>query len=231
MPFTYRIISFDSEPQLYNIPFFFRRRYMKTDIIKVSSTLEGHEAAIETAERFSNYYNITGKSAMHIRLLTEEALSMFHGIMDDFSGFFWLEGSNTPNGMLCRICLSAEKQINREQESKLLSVSTSGQNVKGIMGKIRELFRHSLQADSSADEDFMRSMTDAWALSGTGGEAYWSLQAYRASISPKTKVEEWDELEKSIIAKLAGEVKVKLKSDVTEIIIEKPVCAGDIGHS
>ncbi len=201
---------------------------MKTDVIKVTDALEGQEAAAQAAEKFTAYNNITGKSAMHIRLLTEEMLSMIHGILDDFSGDFWLESEQTKKGLLCRICLSADKQINREQEKKILSVSSSGrnQNAKGIMGRIREMLRTSLQTESSTDEEYLRSMTDAWTNPGSTGDAYWSLQSYCRSLSPKAKTEEWDELEKSIIVKLADEVKVWLKSSVTEVVIEKLLPVG-----
>lgn len=196
---------------------------MKTDIIQVNSELEGHEAAVDAAERFSVYNNISGKEAMHIRLLTEETLSLVHGILDDFTGNFWLETEHTKKGLLCRLCLSADKLLNRDQESQFLSVSTSGrnENARGILGRIREVFRQSLQTESGTDDAFLQNMADAWAMNGTSGEAFWSLQSYRQSIAPKKESAEWDELEKSIIAKLADEVKVWLKSDVTEIAVEK----------
>lgn len=196
---------------------------MKTDVITINSVIEGHDAAMQTADKFSAYNGISGKNAMHIRLLTEEMISMVHGILDDFRGDFWLESIQTKNGLLCRICLSADKYLNKEQESKILSVSTSGKNqsVKGVLGKIRELFRQSLQAESFEDEQFLTNMSDTLGYTGMSDTSYWSLQAYRQSISPKSKPEEWDELERSIIAKLADEVKVWLRSDATEIVIEK----------
>ena len=57
---------------------------MKTDIITIYSDLKGREEAIDAAERFIAYNGIEGKAAMHIRLLTEEAVGMAHGIMDGF---------------------------------------------------------------------------------------------------------------------------------------------------
>ena len=203
---------------------------MKTDVIKITSDLDGHDAAEKEVERFIAYHGITGKNAMHLRLLTEETISMVHGIMDEFRGSFWLESEQTKKGLLCRICLSAEKQANKQQETQILSVATSGknENVKGIMGKIRELFRQSLQAESAEDEAYLQNMADAWLQNGTSGSgftasdtAYWSLQTYRQNVGPKIDSEEWDELEKSIIANFADEVKVWLKNDVTEIVIEK----------
>ena len=53
----------------------------------------------------------------------------------------------------------------------------------------------------------------------------WSLMNYRESLERENEpdTEEWDELEKSIIAKLADDVKVWLRSDTTEVVIEKTV--------
>ena len=200
---------------------------MKTDIIRINSDLQGHDAATHTAEKFAEYNDITGKTAMHIRLLTEETLSMVHGILDDFSGKFWLESEQTRKGMLCRICLSAEKQANKEQEAHILSVSSSGrnENVKGVMGRIRELFRRSLQCADAEEEEFLHKMNDTLGNSGfpSHDTNYWSLQVYRQEISAKkeTSQEEWDELEKSIITKLADDVKVWLNTDSTMLVIEK----------
>ncbi|MBR6419779.1 MAG: hypothetical protein IKS42_05570 [Oscillospiraceae bacterium] len=205
---------------------------MKTDVITLTDTLTGMDLAIEAEEKFAAYYGITGRNALHLRLLTEEAISMVHGIFDDFSGAFWLESEKTKNGLLCRVCLSAEKQANREQESHMLSVASSGKNesARGVMGKIRELFRRSLQPASEEDETYLRNMTDAWMSNGTGssgfaapGAAFWSLQTYRKNVTSRkdTDEEAWDELEKSIIAKIADEVKVWLEADTTRVVIEK----------
>ncbi len=205
---------------------------MKTDVITISSDLNGSDLALQTAEKFAAYHKITGKADMHLRLLTEETLSMVHGILDDFQGKFWLESEKTKQGMICRICLSADKQANQQQEAQILSVSTSGknENAKGVLGRIRELLRRSLQMPSEADEKYLRNMSDAWLNTGindfsAADSNYWSLQLYRKNLSPdeKSQKEEWDELEKSIIAKLADDVKVWLNSDSTTVVIEKSI--------
>lgn len=202
---------------------------MKTEEIKIDSELRGCEQAMKTTHKFAAYHEITGKDAMHLRLLTEETISMVHGILDDFTGRLWLESDQTKNGLVCRICLSAEKQANKEQETHILSVSTTGknENAKGIMGRIREMFRRSLQADSDADEEKLRSMADAWMDGGIPGAdyapsdaKYWSLQLYKKNLS-KGRAEDWDELEKSIISNLADDVKVWLYPDSTLIVVEK----------
>lgn len=56
----------------------------------------------------------------------------------------------------------------------------------------------------------------------SSGGQYWSLRSYRENLpDKKSAAEEWDELEKSIIATLADDVKVWLKSNTTEVVIEK----------
>ena len=70
-------------------------------------------------------------------------------------------------------------------------------------------------------------MADAWMDGGIPGadyapsdSKYWSLQLYKKNLE-QGKSEEWDELEKSIVAKLADDVKVWLNPDSTVIVVEK----------
>ena len=163
---------------------------MKTDVITIYGDLRGRDMAMKAAQKFAAYYDLTGNDAMHLRLLTEETISMIHGILDDFHGSLWLESEQTKNGLLCRVCLSTQKQANREQEAQILSVSTSGknENAKGVMGRIREIFRRSLQTDSEADEQFMQNINDAWMGMENGNSFsvadsnYWSLRMYRMNL-------------------------------------------------
>ena len=207
---------------------------MRTDIIRVYSDLNGSDKALNAAEKFAVYNELAGKNGMHLRLLTEETISMLHGIMDDFSGSFWIESEETKKGLLCRICLTIDRQANMEQEEHILSVASSGKNesTRGVVGKIRELIRRSIQSSSSEEEKELRNMSDAWLGMGTGtgssvsplqADNVWSLQLYRNNLAAqqKEKTQEWDELEKSIIAKLSDEVKVWLMPDETRIVVEK----------
>ena len=200
---------------------------MRTEKIKVDNSGQGLGSAMEEAEKFASALKLDKKSQLRLRLLTEEVISMIHGILDVFRGKFWLESEQTKKGLLCRICLLAEKQANQEQEAHFLSVSSSGknENAKGVMARIRELFRRSLQCADDEDEKFLLNMSDTFNSSGHTAHdtTYWSLQLYRQNVAEKKneRKEEWDELEKSIIAKLADEVRVWLKADATEIVVEK----------
>ena len=203
---------------------------MKTNVISIYGDLKGQSETMQEAERFSEYHHLTGRNAMYIRLLTEEAVSLVHGIIPDFKGRFWLESEQTEKKLLCRICVSADTTVTEGQEEELLSVSTSGKNedAKGILGKIRQLFRWSMQ-QTDAEAYAQSNIIGEWYQMGNYGThdvnkaVYWSLSNYRNTIedNPEENTEERDELEKSIIAKLSDEVKVGIRSDKAEVIIEK----------
>ena len=51
----------------------------------------------------------------------------------------------------------------------------------------------------------------------------WSLSAYREAVEEhrEAEPEKWDELEKSITAKLADDVKIFIRGNTVEMVIEK----------
>lgn len=203
---------------------------MNTDVIKIHSDLKGKDKVLKTADQFALYNDLTGKDAMYIRLLTEETVCMVHGILDDFEADFNMESEMTQKGLVCRIRLAAEKSVDMIQEDKLLSVASSGknENAKGIVGKIRELFRTSMQTPAITADQAGLAAIDSWYAVGIshGSPAdtnVWSLMAYRSYIEQTMEpdAQERDELEKSIIARIADDVKVWLKTNSTEIVVEK----------
>lgn len=203
---------------------------IKTDIVHINSRLDGKEEAVLTADEFNRYNHFTGKNALHIRLLTEELISMVHDIMDGFIGNLWLESHYTDDGVKCRICLSSQRVTDVQREKKLLSVATTGknENSRGILGKIREVLR--INAQYSDDSEFMNryAESNSWYSMGRSPEErikerYWSLKSYQNNLPADRSEapEEWDELERSIIAKLADDVEVWLTDETTEVVINK----------
>ena len=196
---------------------------MKTNVISITSDLAGRAEAMQEAERFSVYNGLTGKNAMHIRLLTEETISMVNGIVKDFEGDLWMESEPTPSGLLCRICVAANVSVSEGQEEQLLDIATSGKNTEavGILGKIRQLFRWSLQ-QTDTTSSLQANTLSSWYAMGVQDASYWSLRQYTQQLQQQQpEGEEWDELEKSIIAKLADEVRVGIRAERAEVVIEK----------
>ena len=64
---------------------------MKTDAIQITSKGAGMKSALEQAEKVAAYKGLSGKSALHLRLLTEEMMGMMRSITGEVSGVFWIE--------------------------------------------------------------------------------------------------------------------------------------------
>ena len=208
---------------------------MKTDVITIHSDTKGLDTALLEAERFAGYHRLTDTDTLHIRLLTEEAVSLIHGIIEEFYANFWIESEKIGDDLLCRIVVSAQTEVSAVQEEKLLSTASSGRNedAKGVLGMIRQLFRHIVQSDGTGD-DLDWQNDNPWYGMGTQDSRTqyrvasmamgWSLQAYRQSAQEHTGDRYdriMDELERSIIANLADDVKVGISSGRAQVTIEK----------
>lgn len=206
---------------------------MKTDVIRLGSDLSGRREAIEEAERFAEYHHITGKNATHLRLLTEETISMVHGILRGFEGDFWIESEKRKNGRLCRICVAADTSVSESQEDEFLQMASSGKNeeAKGFLGMIREIFRWSVQR---SDENVHPGSTTAIdVMYGMGmpaekaddGESFWSMQRYRSNLQEKAQETAgqaaWDEMEKSIVANLSDEIRIGITDERATVTVER----------
>ncbi|MBO4217536.1 MAG: hypothetical protein J5940_06300 [Clostridia bacterium] len=199
---------------------------MKTDVVKIKSNGEGIEEALHQAEAVAEYKRLPKKSALHLRLLSEETVGLARALTGLAEADFWIEDEDGE----FRIHLKTRANMNGELRKKLLSMSSSGKNAaaKGIMGKIRDLIERAMEpVDGSIDLFY----PDGWVYTGAdsdpahitmAADCYWSLNQYRQSFEDrKDSSEEWDELEKSLVAKLADDVRVGIKDGNVEMIIYK----------
>lgn len=210
---------------------------MQTDKIKLNSAGTGVAQALEESERFVAYAGLTGKSAIHVRLLTEETLGMVRGMLGDFPARFWLESTKKGEKRLCRICISVNTDVDYDRRQELLSVSSSGQNAAavGIVGKIREIIELGLQGyDEVARFQAEHGMSTANSASmgmvnpdALTESFFWSLDTYKEQVSELENTQQakeaWDELEKSVVSKLADEVRVGIRRGRVELVVEKLV--------
>ena len=195
---------------------------MKTDVIVVSSRGNRMEAALHEVEKVAAYQDLTGKNALHLRLLTEEMMGMMRSITGETSGEFWIEN----DGPQYELHLRVETPMNYDKREQLLSVSSTGKNeaARGLMGWIRDFFA------VGEDEDVMRTsplmMYDEYHSTATALEWEWSMSRYQDSLNTyrgkDSKAREmWDELEKSVVTKVADDVKVSIRGRCVELIILK----------
>ena len=198
---------------------------MKTDIIAVSGRRKMMEAALEQADKVAAYKGLTGKNALHLRLLTEEMMGMMRSITGEPDGLFWIE----EEGGAYELHLQIRKLLSADQKEQLISASSSGKNesAKGLMGRLREFF------DWSGDEDIAAytgplMMPDMYEHSSTPTlDLEWSMTRYEHALQnlvdqgDHAAKEAWDELEKSVVKNVADDVKVSIRNGITEMVILK----------
>lgn len=198
----------------------------KLEQLYIDGSEEKAAEAIRVADEFIASLQLEHKKALHLRLLAEETVGLVKAMTGDFEALFWIE----EDGGEYRIKLTIKTDMDREKKEELLSLSTSGSNTaaKGIMGKIREIIENNLL-------DFDSALKMQQQYGGNNGYTYvgmgmledvpvWSLNSYREALEDKSDKDDsdeeaWDELERSIVASLAKEVTVGIKSNLVDMTI------------
>ncbi len=197
---------------------------MKSDVIHVASGGSGFDSAFKQTEAVAVFKSLSAKDAIRLRLLTEEMMGMMQAITGEREADFWIEDSDS----IFSLHLKSETAMNSKMRKRLLSASTSGKNAsaRGVMGKIRDVFERMLEP---YDDTFSDVYAAGMALSGADigyfspeAACVWSLNKYRDTVrkghAPK---EDWDELEQSIIANIADEVKIGIEDKTVELTVYK----------
>ena len=201
---------------------------MKTETIGVFSSGNGRDKALELTERTAAYCGLDSRSVLRLRLLSEELIELIRPFADMFRGDFWLETTDKD----IEIHLKTEIPMDQQTRKELLSVSSSGKNsaAKGLIGRIREMIESvTLPEDpeSKAMTDEAMSLMSLGCQMGThcGNNYSWSMNTYAASVNENSseREEAQDELEKSIVANIADEVKVNIVGSEVEVVIYKSI--------
>jgi len=188
---------------------------------------------LKEAESFASRLGLSQKEERRFRLLVEETTEMLRTITGDHI----INVSFIENDDNLTIHLETDTLMNLEMHDKLMSISKSGKNesAKGILGKIREAFELAAMLPNS-------DTTDSWVLYGSPAmimgvpedsssfsmmdTMYWSLSSYKDNLegdSSASKQDSWDELEKSIVANLASDVRIGISDShvVMDVIRNK----------
>ena len=197
---------------------------MKTDVITISSNGAGMGAALQQAEKTAAYKNLTGKNALHLRLLTEETMGLMRSVTGEKEGEFWIEDKDGT----FQLHLRTWTRMDSQKRDQLISVSSRGRNesARGIMGRLRDFF------DRGADDDVatLNPMMTQGLFEHTSTPTLdweWSLVQYQQNVSAAAARndsearEAWDELEKSVVAHVADDVKVYIRGDKVDMVIVK----------
>ena len=201
---------------------------MKSDVIHVTNEGAGFDEALDQAEAVARYRALDRKSAIQLRLLTEEMMGMMRALTGEREADFWIDDED--RGSILGLHLKVQTPMNGDMRKKLLAASTTGENsaAKGVTGKIRDLFERFLEpengtiaGDLAIGMDYAYSGADFGTLS-VAAAGLWSMNRYKAAVKEGRAPEEyWDELEKSIVANIADDVQIGIAGQDVEMVIIK----------
>ena len=202
---------------------------MKSNVCKIENGTKDLAAILKESEKVAVYNELTHKQTLQLRLICEEIDGMLPNIIDDFNGDFWIDFED---GM-CKVNASLRfNEFTAEKKEGLVSIAKNKKNAAavGIVGKIRSALEDAFLADNSAAggdiplessylaTDYYSSMN---LYSGMDYSNLWSLDNYRSTVKKEEKTDEWDELEKSVIASVADDIIVGVKGKRADIIVIK----------
>ncbi len=201
---------------------------MRTDIITIFGTGDGISEALAETEKAAVYCGLEPKQALRLRLLAEEMTGMLRTIVNGGDYRYWIESK----GKAFSLHLETDVRVGREAYDELVKSSSSGKNdaARGFMGRIRDVilklrdsnglimpteFGYGYVEAGGCDPEMI--YTSSAMFEG------WSMKAYREQVEAHRDdaPEEWDELERSIMANLADEVKVFIRGNSVELVVEK----------
>ena len=203
---------------------------MKTDQIFISSKDNRYQEVMNMTEAFTTALLLEDKDALRFRLLVEEALGMVQTFAEEFVAFIHFE--HIENKAYIKLDIITEMDLEKKRE--WLSVSRTGKNsaARSFMGQIGEAIERGLTNFNS-----MSSIHDQYSAGvlaygdngvGTGVEGMdasfvWSLYQYKNALNKEDERERkiQDELEKSIVSRIADDVIVGIKRDHAFVTIIK----------
>lgn len=172
--------------------------------------------------------NLGPKDTLHVRLIAEETLGMFSAMAGEYNGLVWFETKKDE----CHVKLVSKTEMDIEKKKEIMSVSRTGENTlaKGFMGKIADIIENGfLNYDNimKLQQQYGGGYVDYAALGGSPSERdffSWSLEQYKDALQDVMESDDaagsaWDELEKSIVARLADDVTVGVKKDEVDMNI------------
>ena len=196
---------------------------MKSNVCKIEKGTKDLDAILKESEKVAEYNGLTHKQALQLRLLCEEIDGMLPYIIDDFEGKLWIDFEDG----ICKVNVSIQiPEFNTDKKEELIGIAKNKKNAAavGIVGKIRDAIENFF-LDETAMEAWTLSAESYGLATGYSEVAdysyLWRLEEYRSYVKKEKKEEEWDELEKSVIASVADDITVGVKGKSAEIVIIK----------
>lgn len=178
---------------------------MTSNRIRIDNQSNGFENAIEETARVAGYLNRNQKETVQLQVITEEMLSLARSVTGEMEAEFWIEAEGTEFDFH----MTTRTAMDKEKRALLIYSATSRKNeaAKGLLGKLRDAFEQAIAApvDRSGSDIPQELLSDL---------------VYASVEDPK-----WDGYERSVLRRLADEVKIGIRGTTVEMIVSKRLAA------
>ena len=175
---------------------------MKTDIIIIDNQGKGFAEAVAHSEKAAVYAGLDKKNATRLSLLTQEMLCLARSITGDMQAEFWIEKA----GNQFELHMTTQTVMDADKRAMLISAASSRKNeaAKGLLGILRDKIEAAMvaQVDHSEAEQVPYEL-----MSDVANAVY--------------EEPEWDGFERSVLLKLADDVKIAIRGNRVDIEVVK----------
>lgn len=198
----------------------------KTDVVSINTYGDGMPEALLLSEETGLSCGLDKKERLRLRLISEELFGMIRSIAGDVKVSYWLEYE----GRSFNVQTKADVDLTQEMYNQLVDAATSGTNSasRGFMGKIKSMVALFLLPQSSESYALSLGLMSMGCIGDYASSQYydWTMTRYRNSLMSGTSAfegaeEAKDELERSIIANIADEIKVSIVKNNVNITVSK----------
>lgn len=175
---------------------------MISDIITIDNQGRGFDNALEEAGRVAAYAGLDKKNTTRLSLLTHEMLSLARSITGEMHADFWIE---KVEGQF-NLHMTTETVMDAEKRDMLINATSSRKNeaARGLVGWLRDKVERMMvaQVDHSEQEEVPYDL-----MSDVANSVF--------------EEPEWDGYERSVLMKIADNVKIGIRGRVVDILVTK----------
>lgn len=194
----------------------------------------GMKEALEATEAFGLEQGLTGKSVLQLRLLAEELFGMLSLMGEEAEAEYWITSDGSRFQLHLKSFVEMTDKMKKQMAAAAFYVGGKKEETEiiGFKGRLRKMIeRHLLNPEKKNPLDSSISLiSTGWSLHpldrNHSETKEWTMERYKAEVrkhlgDTEEAIREWDELEKSVIARVADDVKIELLGSDVEITIFK----------
>ena len=196
---------------------------MRSNVCKIEKGTQDQAALFMECEKVASYNGLDHKQALQLRLLCEEIDGMLPWLIEDFECKLWIDFEDG----VCKVNVSiGAPDLTANKKEQLIAIAKNKRNAAavGLVGKIRccieDFFLEEVLVHQYPMSSGMFHLAGGYS-DGVDFAYLWSLDQYRLSVQQEQQGEQWDELEKSVLASVADDVTVGVQAKQVNITVVK----------